>query len=320
MKGELHMKILGIIDGRPKRVTDFYCQTALKAAEEAGCEVELVNLRQLDIKPCNGCCLCHRGGRPDGKLGCVYDDDMVWLDEKIMECDGLIVAAPCFECSPPSEMKKFCDRLGPSHDVMLRRDMDEHRKAQGLSVNDPRWYKDRPCAFISHGGSEWTTLGLPVLSIIAVPLGMTIVDLVNISFMGTILKEGTLDRVKALGRAVAANCGKTAEEMVYYGDPAVCPCCHNNAFVLTPGTNEVVCASCGLEGTISVENGQVRTHHTPEQLKGSHVTISGKTIHMMDMTGRGKEIMRFQREHQKEIDELIKQGTAYYSTSKPQKN
>ncbi len=313
------MKILGIFTGRPKQVTEFYIQTALKAAEEVGCEVELVNLRQLNINPCNGCCVCHREGRADGKLGCVYDDDMVWLDEKIMECDGMIVAAPCYECSPPSEMKKFCDRLGPSHDVMIRKDIDERRIAQGLSTNDPRWYKDRPVAFISHGGSEWTTLGLPVLSIIAVPLGMTIVDLVNISFQGTILKEGTVDRVKAVGRAVAANCGKAADEMTFMGDPGVCPCCHNNTMVLEPDSDNITCAACGLEGKISVENGKVLTHYTSEQLKGSHVTISGKTIHMLDMTGRGKEIMRFRMEHAKEIDQMVKEGTAYYSTSRPDK-
>lgn len=313
------MKILGIFAGRPKRITEFYCQTALKAAEEAGCEVELVNLRQLNINPCNGCCICHRGGRADGKLGCVYDDDMVWLDEKIMESDGIIVAAPCFECSPPSEMKKFCDRLGPSHDVMIRKDIDEQRKAQGLSTNDPRWYKDRPVAFISHGGSEWTTLGLPTLSIIAVPLGLTIVDLANFSFQGTLLKEGTIERVQALGRAVAANCGKTAEEMKFLGDPGVCPCCHNNTMVLAPDSDQIVCATCGLEGTLSVVDGKVRTHYTQEQLKGSHVTISGKTIHMMDMTGRGKEIMRFQWEHQEDINRLVKEGTEYYTSSRPQK-
>ena len=313
------MKVLGIFAGRPHRMTEMYCQTALKGAEEAGCEVEIVNLRQLDIKPCNGCCICHRGGRPDGKLGCVYDDDMLWLDEKIMECDGMIVAAPMFECSPPSEMKKFCDRLGPSHDIMIRKDIDERRAKEGKEGNDPRWYKDRPVAFISHGGSEWTTLGLPTLSIIAVPLGMTIVDLVNFQFQGSLLRDNNLERVKALGRAVAENCGKSSEEMVYCGDEALCPCCHNNTFVMTPGTDQVVCAACGLEGTITVEDGKVIPHFTEEQLKGSHVTLSGKTIHMMDMTGRGKEIMRFQREHQSELDELMKTGSSYYETSRPQK-
>ena len=307
------MKILGIFEGRPKRITEFYCQTALKAAEEAGSEVELVNLRQLNINPCNGCCICHRGGRKDGKLGCVYDDDMVWLDEKIMESDGLIVAAPCFECSPPSIMKKFCDRLGPSHDVMIRKNIDEQRKMKGLSTNDQRWYKARPVAFISHGGSEWTTLGLPTLSMVAVSLGLTIVDLISFSFQATLLKE----RVQALGRAVAANCGKTSDEMQYLGDPGVCPCCHNNAMVLTPESDQIVCATCGLEGTISVDDGKIRTHYTPEQLRGSHVTISGKEIHMMDMTGRGKEIMRFQWEHREEIDQLVKDGTSHYKASRP---
>ena len=311
------MKVLGIIAGRPKQLTEFYCQTALKAAEEAGCEVELVNLRQLNINPCSGCCMCHHGGRPDGKLGCIYDDDMNWLDEKIMESDGLIIAAPCYECSPPSEMKKFCDRLGPSHDVNIRKNMDEIRKAQGLSTNDPRWYRDRPVGFISHGGSEWTTLGLPILSIIAVPLGLTIVDLVKISFMASLLKEETVERVKALGRAVAANCGKSADEMTFMGDPGICPCCHNNTMVLTPGSDQITCASCGLEGTITVEDGQVKTYYTQEQLLASHVTDSGRHLHMLDMTGRGKEIMRMTDEDRNEVFRRVKEGTVYYNAIRP---
>lgn len=313
------MKVLGIIAGRPKRVTEYWCQTALKGAEEAGAEVELINLRQLDINPCNGCCVCHRGGRPDGKLGCVYDDDMNWLDEKIMECDGMIVCAPCFECSPPSEMKKFCDRLGPSHDVMIRRDIDERRKAQGLEGNDPRWYKRRPCAFLTHGGSEWTTLGLSTLSIIAVPLGMKIVDLAEFPFMASLLDEKNTERAKALGRAVALNCGKAEEDMVYSGQPGQCPMCHNSTMILSNDSDRVTCAVCGIEGTLRVADGRIRVDYTPEELLRSHVTDSGKQIHMLDMTGRGREEMKRQRAHQEEINELLRSGTSYYNAIRPPK-
>lgn len=296
------MKILGIIAGRPKRMTEYWCQAALKGAEEAGAEVELINLRQLHINPCNGCCVCHRGGRSDGKLGCVYDDDMNWLDEKIMECDGMIVCAPCFECSPPSEVKLFCDRLGPSHDVMIRRDIDQRRAAQGLEGNDPRWYKRRPCAFITHGGSEWTTLGLSSLSIIAVPLGMTIVGLEEFQFAASILEPKNTQRAKDLGRNVALNCGKAEEDMVFLGEDGHCPMCHNSTMILSRDSNTATCAVCGIQGTVTVENEKFHIAYTQQELLRSHVTDSGKEIHMLDMTGRGREEMKLQRARQGDID------------------
>lgn len=312
------MKVLGIFAGRRRQVSEFWTQTALRGAEEAGAEVSLINLRDLNITPCSGCGVCHQGRFQSGKGACVFQDDMPWLDEQILSCDGMIVCAPCYEKSPPSELKLFCDRLGPSHDVVHLKHAHENLLAKGEEGYDTRWFKKRPCAFLSHGGSEWTTLGLPVLSVIAVPLGMTIVDLLNYSFNSdSILRPDKIARVKELGRAVAENCGKPEGEMTYHGDPGHCPLCHNSTMVLGRRADQVTCAVCGMEGALPVVDGEIRVTYAPEQFEKSHVTDSGKYLHLLDMNMKGREEMIRPKLRREEVQGIIRQGTSYYVPEKP---
>lgn len=314
------MKILGIYAGRHRQMSEFWLQAALLGAQEAGAEVEMVNLRDLDIKPCTGCSVCHMGRFESGKGGCVFKDDMLWLDEQILSCDGMIVCAPCYENSPPSELKLFCDRLGPSHDVIHLKQAHEKLLAQGKEGYDTRWFKRRPCAFISHGGSEWTTLGLPVLSIIAVPLGMTIVDLLNYSFTNDCaLQPEKVQRARQLGRHVAENCGKADGEMRFLGQAGHCPMCHNSTMVLGKKADEVTCAVCGMVGTISVENGEIRIHYDPAELEKSHVTDSGKYLHLLDMNMQGKIEMIRPRQRGEELREIVREGTSHFAPARPEK-
>lgn len=315
------MKVLGIIAGRPRRNSEFWMQAALEGAEEAGAEIELVNLRDLNLHPCTGCGACHRGRFRSGKGACVFHDDMPWLDEQILSCDGMIVCAPCFEESPPSEIKLFCDRLGPSHDVVHLKQAHETQLAKGEPGYDTRWFKRRPCAFISHGGSEWTTLGLPILSVIAIPLGMKIVDLLNYSFTNDcVLQNDKITRVRALGRHVAINCGLDESEMTYYGDPGHCPICHSRCMVLGDQANDVTCAVCGITGRLQIEDGRIQVRYDPDELLKSHMTDSGKYIHMMDMNMQGRKEMIRPKLRKEEVNERIRAGTGRYPAQKPPAN
>lgn len=54
------MKVLGLSCGTPNGSNDAMCKEALMAAQEAGAEVEFINLNQLDIKHCTRLqSLCH---------------------------------------------------------------------------------------------------------------------------------------------------------------------------------------------------------------------------------------------------------------------
>ena len=314
------MKILGLFAGRPRQLSEYWLQTALKtAADEFGAEVELINLRDVELHPCTGCRACHKDRFRTGEGGdCVFKDDMKWLDEKFLECDGMIVCTPCYENSPPSEFKLFCDRIGPSHDVIQTKDAHEKLLAAGKQGVDLRWFKKRPCAFMSHGGSEWTTLGLPIMSILAVPLGMKIVDLLNYSFnMDCAMDDAKIERVREMGRAVARNCGLPEEEMKYSGDPGHCPMCHNSTMVLGENANEVTCAVCGMTGTISIENGRIHVEYDPSQFEVSHVTDSGKYIHLLDMNSQGRIEMKRWKEVAGVMNAKVKEGTSFFTVSKP---
>jgi len=60
-------------------------------AHAAGAEVEIINLTELDIKPCNACDLCECGNRET----CVHNDSMQPLMHKIKEADAILFATPC---------------------------------------------------------------------------------------------------------------------------------------------------------------------------------------------------------------------------------
>jgi len=103
------VKVLGI-NGSPRKYGETFklLLLALKAAEDEGAKTELVNLYDLDIKPCIGCL-------SDEQLACrypcIYEDDMRKLYDKILEADALIIATPIYWFSPSGVVKNFIDRL-----------------------------------------------------------------------------------------------------------------------------------------------------------------------------------------------------------------
>lgn len=304
------MKILAIYAGRKGKVGEYFAKLALKGALEAGAdEVQLINLRDLNINPCTGCSVCHIDRFKGKRGGCFYKDDMQWLDEQYLSCDGLIVLSCNYENTPPSELKLWMDRLGPSHDVVLVKQASDMLLAKGEEGFDERWFKSRPAAFLSYGGSEWTTLGMPTMQILAVPLDLEVVDKITYSFAEyTMLQEGTAERVKALGRHIVENVDKPRDEMVYYGDKGHCPVCHNNVMVLGEKADDVTCSVCGVIGTISVDGGNIVVKYDAEELKRSHVTWYGKELHALDMAGKRIDKMQRTPEERARIDELIKEA------------
>lgn len=60
-------------------------------AEDAGLEVEQINLASLDIRACDGCDLCKERGEY-----CVIEDDMQALYPKLIEAGALVLASPIY--------------------------------------------------------------------------------------------------------------------------------------------------------------------------------------------------------------------------------
>ena len=101
------MKILGICASprSSKSTTLRLVQALLKGAKEAGAEVELVDVCDLDIKFCNACQVCFKTGV------CVHKDDFQGLYDKILAADGLVWGSPNYLRSVTAQMKTFIDRM-----------------------------------------------------------------------------------------------------------------------------------------------------------------------------------------------------------------
>ncbi len=104
------------ICGSPRRAGTY--NMLLEAAEGAkavpGTEVELIELRKLDIRPCKGCMRCSEDGA-DPLRPCLSNDDDFGADlaQKLIRADGLIVGSPVYYGTVSGQLKTFMDRTEP---------------------------------------------------------------------------------------------------------------------------------------------------------------------------------------------------------------
>jgi multimeric flavodoxin WrbA len=77
---------------------------AVNGAREAGAQVEEVVLRDLKMSPCLEIYGCKKDGR------CAIKDDFQDLYDKLVSCEGLILASPIFFYSVSAHTKIMMDR------------------------------------------------------------------------------------------------------------------------------------------------------------------------------------------------------------------
>ena len=288
------MKVLGISCGRRMSNTEIMVKEALMGAEEVGAEVEFIRLQDLNIKPCTGCNSCVVDLME--KLGsgrCVIkNDDLPFVDEAIMECDGLILGSPIYEKTPTGQLKSLNDRMGPSHDQGFRLITKKRREAMGITEPqgpDERSFKPRAASLIAVGGSEWDTLALPVMSLFTLSMQIEVVDRILVNWIGlprvVALHPDKLERAHRSGRHVAETLKKPIEEAVYIGEPGLCPVCHSKLFEVRHEGDvyPTICGICGVRGTLHVADGKAFYTVTDEDRPFSHVLLSGKFHHLDEL-------------------------------------
>jgi len=172
-KADLKIKILGIV-GTPIKNGNcqYILEDALGVAKGMGdVETELIHLKDFRIEYCSGCDGClRRVHKIQKKVGfdvipvpikgynCSIKDDMEIIHSKMLESDGIILAAPVYIATMPGQVKTFIDRCRTFvHDYRLR-----GKVAAPLTV-----------AFFRNAGSD-TTLQMMILSLLAI--GLTIVS------------------------------------------------------------------------------------------------------------------------------------------------
>ncbi|MBW2971711.1 flavodoxin family protein [Candidatus Woesearchaeota archaeon] len=99
------MKVIAICGSPRKGNTEQMLRWVLDACKAGGADVELVKLRELDIKHCNGCNSCYGEDRP-----CVIDDDMEHVISKLLEADAVVFGSPNYFNNVSGLMKDFIDR------------------------------------------------------------------------------------------------------------------------------------------------------------------------------------------------------------------
>lgn len=100
------MKIL-VITGSPRGMqgnTGRLLDEVLAGVADAGAEAELLSLRTLSVQPCVACDVCHVTGI------CNIRDDYESIKEKLLACDGFILASPNYIFSVSAQMKALFDR------------------------------------------------------------------------------------------------------------------------------------------------------------------------------------------------------------------
>lgn len=99
------MKILAFY-GSPRRQgnTSRLLQSAVRGARDEGADVEEIVLRDLKMSPCLEIYGCAKTGR------CAIQDDFQQVYDKILACDGIILATPVFFYAVSAHTKILMDR------------------------------------------------------------------------------------------------------------------------------------------------------------------------------------------------------------------
>lgn len=100
------MKILAII-GSPRGIqgnTGRLLEEVLAGVEASGAETEILTLKSLNVRPCVACDVCHKTGI------CNIKDDYELIKDKLLACDGFILASPNYIFSVTAQMKALFDR------------------------------------------------------------------------------------------------------------------------------------------------------------------------------------------------------------------
>ena len=102
------MKIIGICgSSRENSNSTRMVEEVLKGAKDAGAEIEIIKLGELNIKCCGGCLECDETGR------CHLDDDLAAVLDKMVKANGFVFGTPARFDNVSGLMKNFMDRTNP---------------------------------------------------------------------------------------------------------------------------------------------------------------------------------------------------------------
>lgn len=106
------MKVIGICGSPRKGNTEWMLRTLLEEVAKSGVETELILLRDMLIKGCDGCLACEIGGK-ERKGTCHIKDDMQRIYPGLLEADAWALGTPVYFELLSGMLKNFMDRTCP---------------------------------------------------------------------------------------------------------------------------------------------------------------------------------------------------------------
>jgi len=127
------MNVLAIAASpRAEGNTDLLLREAIRGAQSAGAQVQMIALRDLTIAPCAECDACQESG------SCRIQDDFQTVLSKMLEADRLILATPIFFMAVSAQAKILIDRCQSlwARKYVLKRPLfpDAKRDRRGLVI------------------------------------------------------------------------------------------------------------------------------------------------------------------------------------------
>lgn len=189
-------------------------------------EKVMINLGELDIKPCKACYHCV----PEGSH-CAIEDDLDIIIRNVKHSDKVVIAFPTYIFSAPGPVKNILDRF------------------LSITSDYPKWPHPYPeCVVVTpYGMSEWE--GLAKESGIAFANKLHLNVLAVQPMLATLPADSVRgDNLEVLHKlAELLETGKKNPERS--SEFLECPCCTSTAIKINPdGT--VKCAVCGATGKL----------------------------------------------------------------------
>ncbi|MQL51758.1 hypothetical protein GFC01_05675 [Desulfofundulus thermobenzoicus] len=239
--------------------SEILLKEALEAAREKEVAIDFLRLPDLRFEPCRGCLACVYKG------SCaIKNDDLGILLEKVLQADGLIVAAPTYLLGPAGIVKLVTDRaltLSPHLETLAKR----HRVAATISVA---------------GNSQWNPLGVEQLNLFSLAYGYRVIDYLEAYAPGpgeVLLDPANAARARELGRRVARALQEgTGQRPV---EPGQCPHCYSRSFRLNGGDG-ATCVVCNTTGRLIPENGDLHFVPAPPGPEGHFWTMTHRRHHL----------------------------------------
>lgn len=126
------IKLFGICGSPKKGATDYIIQEALKYAKEKyNAETEYFSAMRKELNFCIHCDYCIRE-----KKGCIHNDDMVIIYEKLKWADALIIGTPVYQGTLSGQTKVIMDRC------------------RAIAAQDKHFIQNKPGAALVVGGDR----------------------------------------------------------------------------------------------------------------------------------------------------------------------